>query len=117
MTLTPATVSVSELQVLAETVTVRAICQGKHAGSIIGKGGQTISWIRQQSQAKVNISDQSPVDERCVHRRRAIPCRDGRACAQWLGVPELPHTYAHGCVSKWRLPTRLLISHHRAIAE
>mmetsp|Transcript_8451 Transcript_8451/g.21615 ORF Transcript_8451/g.21615 Transcript_8451/m.21615 type:complete len:398 (+) Transcript_8451:73-1266(+) len=55
-----------QTNVLTETVTVRAICQGKHAGSIIGKGGQTISWIRQQSQAKVNISDQSPVDERVV---------------------------------------------------
>jgi len=48
---------------------VRAIIPSKIAGSLIGRRGDTISYIRQQSQAKVNISDQPPdrsVDERVL---------------------------------------------------
>jgi len=52
-----------------ETVIVRAIVLSAHTGTIIGKGGATISWIRTQSQAKVNISDadrSQQIDERIV---------------------------------------------------
>eukprot|EP00040_Diaphanoeca_grandis_P024120 m.132275 g.132275 ORF g.132275 m.132275 type:complete len:378 (+) comp29597_c3_seq1:256-1389(+) len=52
-----------------ESVVVRAIIDSKHTGTIIGKQGSTISWIRSQSEAKVNVSDANrahPVDERVV---------------------------------------------------
>lgn len=45
---------------------IRSIIPGKFAGSLIGKGGTTISYIRTQSNAKVNISDNNPTDERIV---------------------------------------------------
>eukprot|EP00041_Stephanoeca_diplocostata_P033366 m.1101404 g.1101404 ORF g.1101404 m.1101404 type:complete len:424 (+) comp24323_c0_seq3:207-1478(+) len=56
----------AQRRIQTETVTIRAIIAGKYTGSIIGKGGQTISWIRSQSEAKVNISDMAAVDERII---------------------------------------------------
>lgn len=39
------------------TATIRAIIDGKEAGSIIGKAGATINLIREKSGAKVTVSD------------------------------------------------------------
>nr|XP_002738761.1 PREDICTED: poly(rC)-binding protein 3-like isoform X1 [Saccoglossus kowalevskii] len=43
----------------AVTLTIRLIMQGKEVGSIIGKGGETIKKFREQSGARINISDSS----------------------------------------------------------
>jgi poly(rC)-binding protein 2/3/4 len=42
------------------TCTIRAIIDGKEAGSIIGKGGVTVNLIREKSGAKVQLSDSPP---------------------------------------------------------
>ena len=47
------------------TLTVRMIMSGKEVGSIIGKGGEIINGIREESGAKIHISDGS-VPERIV---------------------------------------------------
>jgi len=48
-----------------EEIAVRALVESKYAGSLIGRQGATISYIRQQSGSRVNISDSNPgVDER-----------------------------------------------------
>ncbi|KAK2178992.1 hypothetical protein NP493_519g02012 [Ridgeia piscesae] len=41
------------------TVTLRVIMQGKEAGSIIGKKGDNVKKFREESGAKINISDSS----------------------------------------------------------
>jgi len=40
-----------------DTVTLRFLLQSKHAGGIIGKGGQTIKRLRSEYEATVNIPD------------------------------------------------------------
>ena len=47
------------------TLTIRMIMSGKEVGSIIGKGGEIINNIREESGAKIHISDGS-VPERIV---------------------------------------------------
>jgi len=47
------------------TLTIRMIMSGKEVGSIIGKGGEIINSIREESGAKIHISDGS-VPERIV---------------------------------------------------
>ena len=47
------------------TLTIRMIMSGKEVGSIIGKGGEIINGIREESGAKIHISDGS-VPERIV---------------------------------------------------
>ena len=47
------------------TLTIRMIMNGKEVGSIIGKGGEIINRIREESGAKVHITDGS-VPERIV---------------------------------------------------
>ena len=47
------------------TLTIRMIMTGKEVGSIIGKGGEIINNIREESSAKIHISDGS-VPERIV---------------------------------------------------
>jgi poly(rC)-binding protein 2/3/4 len=47
------------------SVTLRMIIPGKEIGVIIGKGGETINQIRQDSQAKIFITDAS-VPERVI---------------------------------------------------
>ena len=47
------------------TLTIRMIMNGKEVGSIIGKGGEIINNIREESGAKIHISDGS-VPERIV---------------------------------------------------
>ncbi len=47
------------------TLTIRLIMSGKEVGSIIGKGGEIINSIREESGAKIHISDGS-VPERIV---------------------------------------------------
>ena len=46
-------------------LTIRMIMNGKEVGSIIGKGGEIINNIREESGAKIHISDGS-VPERIV---------------------------------------------------
>ena len=46
-------------------VTLRMIIPGKEIGVIIGKGGETINQIRQDSAAKIFITDAS-VPERVI---------------------------------------------------
>merc|ERR1712066_1041467 len=41
------------------TLTIRMIMSGKEVGSIIGKGGEIINSIREESGAKIHISDGS----------------------------------------------------------
>ncbi|KAJ8035562.1 Poly(rC)-binding protein 3 [Holothuria leucospilota] len=41
------------------TLTMRLLMQGKEVGSIIGRGGSTVKKFREESQAKINISDSS----------------------------------------------------------
>ncbi|XP_070536344.1 poly(rC)-binding protein 3-like isoform X2 [Ptychodera flava] len=43
----------------AVTLTIRLIMQGKEVGSIIGKKGETVKKIREESGARINISDGS----------------------------------------------------------
>lgn len=47
------------------TLTIRMIMNGKDVGSIIGKGGEIINNIREESGAKIHITDGS-VPERIV---------------------------------------------------
>ena len=47
------------------SVTLRMIMPGREIGVIIGKGGETIHQIREDSQAKIFISDGS-VPERVI---------------------------------------------------
>ena len=47
------------------TLTLRLIMSGKEVGGIIGKGGEIINNIREESGAKIHISDGS-VPERIV---------------------------------------------------
>ena len=47
------------------TLTIRMIMNGKEVGSIIGKGGEIINNIREESGAKIHITDGS-VPERIV---------------------------------------------------
>ena len=47
------------------TLTIRMIMSGKEVGSIIGKGGEIINSIREESGAEIHISDGS-VPERIV---------------------------------------------------
>jgi poly(rC)-binding protein 2/3/4 len=42
-----------------QTVTLRMLMQGKEAGSIIGKKGENVKKFREESGAKINISDSS----------------------------------------------------------
>ncbi|PIK57393.1 putative poly(rC)-binding protein 3-like isoform X6, partial [Apostichopus japonicus] len=41
------------------TLTMRLLMQGKEVGSIIGRGGNTVKKFREESKAKINISDSS----------------------------------------------------------
>jgi poly(rC)-binding protein 2/3/4 len=47
------------------TLTIRMLMTGKEVGSIIGKGGEIINSIREESGAKIHISDGS-IPERIV---------------------------------------------------
>jgi predicted RNA-binding protein YlqC (UPF0109 family) len=47
------------------TLTIRLLMTGKEVGSIIGKGGEIINSIREESGAKIHISDGS-IPERIV---------------------------------------------------
>ena len=49
----------------SDTVTLRMIMPGREVGVIIGKGGETIHQIRNESEAKIFISDGS-VPERVI---------------------------------------------------
>lgn len=51
------------------TCTIRAIIDGKEAGSIIGKQGVTVNLIREKSGAKVQLSDAPPAHAPNVNER------------------------------------------------
>lgn len=51
------------------TCTIRAIIDGKEAGSIIGKQGVTVNQIREKSGAKVQLSDAPPAHAPNINER------------------------------------------------